>query len=159
MLPVRVKAITGDVYSGVANLDTGTYVKLKKVAGKASAAKHESGGNPRTSRSSRSRTAAPRSEKPGSWESYFERVVEALRGLGLRRSHADEYASLIRSSWATAKPVRTVALTLKAYEQGDAQALAELRRPPGVSKKTHSRRESAADAVLRAKLDAVLGKK
>jgi len=51
MLPVRVRAITGDVYSGVANLDTGTYVKLKKVGGKASAAKHESGGNPRTTAS------------------------------------------------------------------------------------------------------------
>jgi hypothetical protein len=51
MLPVRVRAITGDVYAGVANLDTGSYVKLKKVGSKASAAKHESGGNPRTTAS------------------------------------------------------------------------------------------------------------
>jgi hypothetical protein len=133
---------------------------FKEANDKARGKRHESGGNPHTSGTRFGKTLAEsyRQTKKG-WESYFERVVEALRPLGLNRSHADEYASLIRSSWATAKPVRIVALTLKAYEQGDEQALQELRRPSGVTRRAHHARESAGDAALKAKMDAVLGKK
>lgn len=88
MVKIRVRSVTGDVYSGSCNLEGGNYCKLKKIGGGASAERHEAGKNPRVRRPKKRRTkkrGSPRRKRraPSSERSMGPSLASRLeRALG-----------------------------------------------------------------------------